>query len=219
MAQQYDDRWFTDRSRKVMKLANEEAHRLHHSPLDLAHLFLALIREGNGVAANVLKALDVDLPTARLGIERLVPAEAQNEPSVLPLSQELSAAINVSLKEAAALKHRYVGTEHLLLALCTFPGTPHAQVLATKQITLEQIRAVVFDLLGHSIDAATEHEPAVEAERAPTLEILLDPGTATSQEISELFFQMSKLYRLAGGRGIQFTMTDAREPIFAEGVR
>src|SRR5712671_6581408 len=102
---------FTDRARKVMQLANQEAQRFNHKFINTEHVLLGLIKEGSGVAANVLKNLDVDLRKIRREVEKLV----QSGPDPVPagkLSQTPRAKkiIEYSMKEARNLNHNYVGT-------------------------------------------------------------------------------------------------------------
>src|SRR5467141_1759342 len=109
---------FTDRARKVMQLANQEAQRFNHEYIGTEHILLGLIAEGSGVAANVLKNLDVDLRKIRLEVARLV----QSGPDIvtmgeLPLTPLAKKVIENSVEEARKLIHNYVGTEHILLGL------------------------------------------------------------------------------------------------------
>ena len=107
---------FTDRARKVMQLANQEAQRFNHEYIGTEHILLGLIKEGSGVAANVLKNLDVDLRKIRLEVEKLV----QSGPDMvtmgkLPQTPRAKKVIEYSMEEARNLNHNYVGTEHILL--------------------------------------------------------------------------------------------------------
>src|SRR5512140_3291124 len=107
---------FTDRARKVMQLANQEAQRFNHEYIGTEHILLGLIKEGSGVAANVLKNLDVDLRKIRLEVEKLV----QSGPDMVttgtePQTPRAQNAIAYSMQEARSFNHDYVGTEHILL--------------------------------------------------------------------------------------------------------
>ena len=109
---------FTDRARKVMQLANQEAQRFNHEYVGTEHILLGLVKEGSGVAANVLKNLDIDLRKIRLEVEKIV----QTGPdmvisSKLPHTPGAKKVITHSIEEARNLNHNYVGTEHLLLGL------------------------------------------------------------------------------------------------------
>lgn len=105
---------FTDRARKVMQLANQEAQRFNHEYIGTEHILLGLVKEGSGVAANVLKNLDVDLRKIRLEVEKLV----QSGPEMvtmgkLPQTPRAKKVIEYSMEEARNLNHNYVGTEHI----------------------------------------------------------------------------------------------------------
>src|SRR6266487_933347 len=104
---------FTDRARKVMQLANQEAQRLHHEYIGTEHILLGLVKEGSGVAANVLKNLDVDLHKIRLEIEKLVqPSLEVGMPGKMPQTPRAKKVIEYAIEEARNLDHNYVGSEH-----------------------------------------------------------------------------------------------------------
>ncbi len=108
----------TDRARKVFALADEEAERLHHGYLGTDHVFLGLLREGNGVAANVLKNLDIDLRKIGMEIENLIAAGPDAiTTSRRPQTPAVKRLIEYAMEEAHGLKHTWIGTEHVLLGL------------------------------------------------------------------------------------------------------
>ena len=147
---------FTDRARKVMTLANQQAMRLHHQQLDTEHMLLGLIAEGSGIAAYVLKNLGVDFESCLLQVEKLVPLLSQPASGgELPLSSRWTQLIEMSLQEAAKLNHNYVGTEHLILALARQKDGVAAQALANLGLKLLDIRHEVLNLLGHALDDGT----------------------------------------------------------------
>ena len=144
---------FTDRARKVMQLANQEAQRFNHEYIGTEHILLGLVKEGSGVAANVLKNLDVDLRKIRLEVEKLV----QSGPEMvtmgkLPQTPRAKKVIEYSMEEARNLNHNYVGTEHILLGLLREQEGVAAQVLMNLGLKLEDVRDEVLNLLGHGID-------------------------------------------------------------------
>src|SRR5947209_13207182 len=105
---------FTDRARKVMQLANQEAQRLNHEYIGTEHILLGLVKEGSGVAANVLKNLDIDLRKIRVEVEKLVQSSPEvGTPGKLPQTPRAKKVIEYSIEEARNLNHNYVGTEHL----------------------------------------------------------------------------------------------------------
>ena len=148
---------FTDRARKVMQLANQEAQRFNHEYIGTEHVLLGLIKEGSGVAANVLKNLDIDLRKIRMEVEKLV----QSGPDMvtmgkLPQTPRAKKVIEYSMEEARNLNHNYVGTEHILLGLLREQEGVAAQVLMNLGLKLEDVREEVLNLLGHGMDEGGE---------------------------------------------------------------
>ncbi|MCC6228063.1 MAG: ATP-dependent Clp protease ATP-binding subunit [Phycisphaerales bacterium] len=158
---------FTDRARKVMALANQEAQRFNHEYIGTEHILLGLVKEGSGVGANVLKNLDVDLRRVRLEVERLVKAGPEMVTmGRLPQTPRAKKVIEYAIEEARNLNHNYVGTEHLLLGLLREHDGVAAQVLMNLGLKLEEVREEVLNLLG----AGNEN-----AEGGPTSEGLSSP--------------------------------------------
>ncbi|GAB6187584.1 ATP-dependent Clp protease ATP-binding subunit [Thermopirellula anaerolimosa] len=150
---------FTDRARKVIQLANQEAQRFNHEYVGTEHILLGLIKEGSGVAANVLRNLDVDLRKIRLEVEKLV----QSGPDMvtmgrLPLTPRARKVLEYATEEARNLNHNYVGTEHILLGLLREQEGVAAQVLMNLGLKLEDVREEVLNLLGHGSEAAETPE-------------------------------------------------------------
>lgn len=144
---------FTDRARKVMALANQEAQRFNHEYIGTEHILLGLVKEGSGVGANVLKNLDVDIKKLRLEIEKLV----KSGPDMvtmgkLPQTPRAKKVIEFAIEEARALNHNYVGTEHILLGLLRETEGIAAQVLLNLGLKLENVRQEVLNLLGAGVD-------------------------------------------------------------------
>lgn len=153
---------FTDRARKVMQLANQEAQRFNHEYIGTEHILLGLVKEGSGVAANVLKNLDVDLRKIRLEVEKIV----QSGPDMvtmgkLPQTPRAKKVIEYSMEEARNLNHNYVGTEHILLGLLREQEGVAAQVLMNLGLKLEDVREEVLNLLGHGMETSEGGERAV----------------------------------------------------------
>src|SRR5271167_1221574 len=150
---------FTDRARKVMQLANQEAQRFNHEYIGTEHILLGLVKEGTGVAANVLKNLDIDLRKIRLEVEKIVQAGPDMVTmGKLPQTPRAKKVIEYSIEEARNLNHNYVGTEHLLLGLLREQEGVAAQVLMNLNLKLEEVREEVLNLLGHGMDAGGESE-------------------------------------------------------------
>ncbi|MFN8854903.1 MAG: ATP-dependent Clp protease ATP-binding subunit [Planctomycetaceae bacterium] len=155
---------FTDRARKVMQLANQEAQRFNHEYIGTEHILLGLVKEGSGVAANVLKNLDVDLRKIRLEVEKIV----QSGPDMvtmgkLPQTPRAKKVIEYSMEEARNLNHNYVGTEHILLGLLREQEGVAAQVLMNLGLKLEDVREEVLNLLGHGMEPSESGERAVSS--------------------------------------------------------
>src|SRR5918911_1738369 len=145
---------FTDRARKVMALANQEAQRFNHEYIGTEHILLGLVKEGSGVGANVLKNLDVDLRKVRLEVEKLVKSGPEMVTmGKLPQTPRAKKVIEYAIEEARNLNHNYVGTEHLLLGLLREQEGVAAQVLMNLNLKLEEVREEVLNLLGHGMDA------------------------------------------------------------------
>jgi ATP-dependent Clp protease ATP-binding subunit ClpC len=150
---------FTDRARKVMQLANQEAQRFNHEYIGTEHILLGLVKEGSGVAANVLKNLDVDLRKIRMEVEKIVqtgPGGDQVVLGKLPHTPRAKKVIEYSVEEARNLNHNYVGTEHLLLGLLREQEGVAAQVLMNLGLKLEDVREEVLNLLGHNMPESSE---------------------------------------------------------------
>jgi len=144
---------FTDRVRKVLQMAREEAARLHHEYVGTEHILLGLIREGEGVAAAVLQNLNVDLEDIQQKIEETVKkgkAAAATGPD-LPYTSRAKKVLELAMTEARELNHSYVGTEHLLLGLLREEKGIAAQVLTDAGVNLEQSRAETLRLLGSDL--------------------------------------------------------------------
>ena len=144
---------FTDRARKVMALANQEAQRFNHEYIGTEHVLLGLVKEGSGVGATVLKNLDVDIKKLRIEVEKQV----KSGPDMvtmgkLPQTPRAKKVIEYAIEEARALNHNYVGTEHILLGLLRETEGIAAQILMNVGLKLEDIRQEVLNLLGAGVD-------------------------------------------------------------------
>ena len=141
---------FTERVRKVLAMAREEAARLHHEYVGTEHILLGLIREGEGVAAAVLQSLNVDLDEIQQKIEDTVKKgkAAQATGPDLPYTSRAKKVLELAMSEARELNHSYVGTEHLLLGLLREEKGIAAQVLTDSGVNLDAARAETLRLLG-----------------------------------------------------------------------
>ncbi len=147
---------FTERARKVIVYAKEEARRFNHDYIGTEHLLLGLIREGEGVAAAVLQKLGLDLETIRVEVEKLVQPGPQTQVlGDIPFTPRSKKALELSAEEARALGHNYIGTEHLLLGLVKEGEGMAYRVLLNLGLDLGKLRNEVMELLG-STSAATD---------------------------------------------------------------
>jgi ATP-dependent Clp protease ATP-binding subunit ClpC len=148
---------FTDRAKKVMSLARQEAMKFNHEYIGTEHILLGLIQEGSGVAANVLKNMAIDLEKIRHEVEKIV----KTGPSMvtmgqLPFTPRAKKVLELALEEASQLSHNYIGTEHLLLGLIRENDGIAFQVLMNLGIKLEEVREEVLEFLGASENNSEE---------------------------------------------------------------
>ncbi len=158
---------FTDRARKVMTLAKQEAQRFNHEYIGTEHILLGLIQEGSGVAASVLKNLGIDLRKIRSEIEKLVKGSATMVTTgQLPFTPRAKKVLELSVEEASQLGHNYIGTEHLLLGLIKENEGIAARVLTNLGVKLEDVREEVLEFLG--ADTQQEQEEEQEPGASPS---------------------------------------------------
>jgi ATP-dependent Clp protease ATP-binding subunit ClpC len=158
---------FTERARRVVVLAQEEARMLNHNYIGTEHILLGLIQEGEGVAARALERFGISLEDLRSEIEEIV-GQGQTPPFAhIPFTPRAKKALELSLREALELGQQYVGTEHLLLGLVRLGEGVAAQALISRGVSLGRIREEVIALLegyvheGPPAPAEVSHEEAV----------------------------------------------------------
>ncbi len=150
---------FTDRAKKVMNLARQEAQRFNHEYLGTEHILLGLVQEGSGVAANVLKNIGIDLTKIRSEVEKIVKTgPSAQQMGQLPFTPRAKKVLELSMEEATNLGHNYIGTEHLLLGLIKENEGIAAQVLLNLGVKLEEVREEVLDFLGADTNEEEEEE-------------------------------------------------------------
>jgi len=143
---------FTERTRKVLSLAQDEARRLRHEYIGTEHILLGLVLEGEGVAAAVLLSLDIDLEQVVRIVEKTVNSGKKASPGeALPYTSRAKKVLELAVSEARELNHSYVGTEHLLLGLVAEQKGIGAQVLADCGLELAAARAETLRLLGADV--------------------------------------------------------------------
>jgi len=164
---------FTDRARRVVVLAQEEARMLNHNYIGTEHILLGLIHEGEGVAAKALESLGISLEGVRSQVEEII-GQGQSAPSGhIPFTPRAKKVLELSLREALQLGHNYIGTEHILLGLIREGEGVAAQVLVKLGADLNRVRQQVIQLLSgyQGKEAATAGGPA---EGTPSTSLVLD---------------------------------------------
>jgi ATP-dependent Clp protease ATP-binding subunit ClpA len=149
---------FTDRARRVVVLAQEEARLLNHNYVGTEHLLLGLIHEGQGVAAKALESLGISLEAVRAQVEEIIGQGQQAPTGHIPFTPRAKKVLELSLREAKQLGHNYIGTEHILLGLIREGEGVAAHVLVELGADLSRARGQVIGLL--SGDAGTEEAAA-----------------------------------------------------------
>ncbi|HEV2107495.1 MAG TPA: ATP-dependent Clp protease ATP-binding subunit [Thermomicrobiales bacterium] len=148
MAEKFDK--FTERARKVLTLAQEEAQRFNHNYIGTEHLLLGLVREGDGVAARVLSNMGVQLPKVRSAVEFIIGRGETMVMGEIGLTPRAKKVIELAVDEARRLNHPYIGTEHLLLGLVREGEGIAAGVLESLGVNLEKVRAQVMQVVSQS---------------------------------------------------------------------
>ncbi|MBP9855238.1 MAG: ATP-dependent Clp protease ATP-binding subunit [Candidatus Omnitrophica bacterium] len=195
---------FTERARKVIVYAKEEARRFNHDYIGTEHLLLGLVREGEGVAAAVLQKLGLDLETIRIEVEKLVQPGPQTQVlGDIPFTPRSKKALELSAEEARALGHNYIGTEHLLLGLVKEGEGMAYRVLLNLGLDLGKLRNEVMELLGSGIPGYGTQEP-VKNDKTPAIDVYgrnlnklakdgkLDPVIGRKEEIDRILQILSR---------------------------
>ena len=165
---------FTDRARRVLVLAQEEARLLNHSFIGTEHILLGLIHEGEGVAAKALEQLGVTLETVREKVEETIGLSGTAPTGSPPFTPRAKKVLELSLREALQLGHNYIGTEHILLGLVREGEGVAAQVLISLGADLAKVRQQVIQLLSgyqggkETSGSASSSESASAARRFST---------------------------------------------------
>ncbi len=207
---------FTDRVRKVLAMAREEAIRLQHDYVAPEHILLGLVREGNGVAVAVLRSLEIDLDKVRERVEESVQEGGRSTAALaeLPYTAAGKKVLEHAMMEAHNFTHAYVGTEHLLLGVIREGKGIGSQVLVSFDLTLERARAETTTILGTE---PREDVPTARAEAAATARrigaepvlIWVFPGEATTDDLADVYAAVSAVYRASGGSVAPVSDVDA----------
>ncbi|MDD3088338.1 MAG: ATP-dependent Clp protease ATP-binding subunit [Candidatus Omnitrophica bacterium] len=160
---------FTERARKVILLAKEEAKRFNHDYIGTEHILLGLVKEGEGVAAAVLTSLGLDSENIREEVEKLVqPGLSKVISEDIPFTPRAKKVIELAMDEARSLGHNYIGTEHLLLGLIREGDGVASQVLMNMGLDLKSVRDEVLNLLGSSVPGYAQNAEAKRKKKTRT---------------------------------------------------
>ena len=193
---------FTERARRVLSLAQEEAQRFNHNYIGTEHILLGLVREGEGVAARVLLNLGVDLNKVRAAVEFIIGRGERTVSGEIGLTPRAKKVIELAIDEARRLNHHYIGTEHLLLGLVREGEGIAAGVLESLGVNLERVRAETIRVLSQSMPQS--HPENRAPVRTPTIDQLgmdltalaragkLDPVIGREKEIQRVIQILSR---------------------------
>ena len=202
MADRFDK--FTERARRVLTLAQEEAQRFNHNYIGTEHLLLGLVREGDGVAAKVLANLGVELNKVRSAVEFIIGRGDRAVLGEIGLTPRAKKVIELAVDEARRLNHHYIGTEHLLLGLVREGEGIAAGVLESLGVNLERVRAETTRILSQSMPQSAGTGARSSSTRTPTVDQLgmdltaaaragkLDPVIGRSKEIERVIQILSR---------------------------
>jgi ATP-dependent Clp protease ATP-binding subunit ClpC len=165
---------FTDRARRVVVLAQEEARMLSHNYIGTEHILLGLIHEGEGVAAKALESLDISLEAVRAQVEEIIGQGQQAPSGHIPFTPRAKKVLELSLREALQLGHSYIGTEHILLGLIREGEGVAAQVLQKLGADLNRVRQQVIQLLSGFQGKESAAAGAPSQGDAPSSSLVLD---------------------------------------------
>ncbi|WP_431974866.1 ATP-dependent Clp protease ATP-binding subunit, partial [Micromonospora haikouensis] len=165
---------FTDRARRVVVLAQEEARMLNHNYIGTEHILLGLIHEGEGVAAKALESLGISLEGVRQQVEEIIGQGQQAPSGHIPFTPRAKKVLELSLREALQLGHNYIGTEHILLGLIREGEGVAAQVLVKLGADLNRVRQQVIQLLSGYQGKEPAAAGTTTGEAAPSTSLVLD---------------------------------------------
>ena len=167
---------FTDRARRVVVLAQEEARMLNHNYIGTEHILLGLIHEGEGVAAKALESMGISLESVRQQVEEIIGQGQQAPSGHIPFTPRAKKVLELSLREALQLGHNYIGTEHILLGLIREGEGVAAQVLVKLGADLNKVRQTVIQLLSgfQGKEPAASGSGTGPQEGTPSTSLVLD---------------------------------------------
>ncbi|HJY97454.1 MAG TPA: Clp protease N-terminal domain-containing protein, partial [Streptosporangiaceae bacterium] len=175
---------FTDRARRVVALAQDEARRLNHDYIGTEHILLGLIHEGGGVAAGALESLGISLHVVRQEVEQIIGRGRQAPSGPIPFTPRAKKVLELSLREALQIGHNYIGTEHILLGLIREGDGVAAQVLVKLGADLNRVRPRVIELIsGQEPDRRLPQEGVPVADIQARLDAIEDRLAAVEQQV------------------------------------
>ena len=189
---------FSEKARRVLSLAQEEAQRFNHTYIGTEHVLLGLVRETDGVAAKVLTNLGVELPKVRSAVEFIIGRGERASTGEIGLTPRAKKVIEIAVDEARRLNHNYIGTEHLLIGLMREGEGVPAGVLESLGVTLDKIRAETSRILSQNVQQSPSGSGGRSTSKTPTLDQLgtdltslartgkLDPTVGREQEIQRV---------------------------------
>jgi ATP-dependent Clp protease ATP-binding subunit ClpC len=177
---------FTDRARRVVVLAQEEARMLNHNYIGTEHILLGLIHEGEGVAAKALESLGIALEAVRQQVEEIIGQGQQAPSGHIPFTPRAKKVLELSLREALQLGHNYIGTEHILLGLIREGEGVAAQVLVKLSADLNRVRQQVTQMLGGDMRRGEDLGADLGHEEADLDEFLLRSSAANIRRDKQL---------------------------------
>src|SRR3982074_8038 len=175
---------FTDRARRVVVLAQEEARMLNHNYIGTEHILLGLIHEGEGGAAKSLESLGISLEGVRSQVEEIIGQGQQAPSGHIPFTPRAKKVLELSLREALQLGHNYIGTEHILLGLIREGEGVAAQGLVRLGADLNRVRQQVLQLLSGYQGKEPQESGSGRGEGTPSSSLVLDRPTSTRQVTS-----------------------------------
>ena len=194
---------FSERARRVLSLAQEEAQRFNHNYIGTEHILLGLVRETDGVAARVLSSLNVELSKVRSAVEFIIGRGERPSPGDIGLTPRAKKVIELAVDEARRLSHHYIGTEHLLIGIMREGEGVAAGVLESLGVSLDKVRTETTRILNQSVSQSQSHA-RTGSTRTPTLDQLgidltqasrdgkLDPVIGRSDELARVVQILSR---------------------------
>lgn len=184
---------YTDRARRVVMLAQEEARMLKHNYIGTEHLLLGMLAEGEGIACQALVSLGIELEEVRNQVRQVIGIGQEAPAGHIPFTPRAKKVMELSLREGLQLGHNYIGTEHILLGLIREGDGVAAQILVKLGAELTRVRQQVIQLLSGVSPNTNAYGTFTEAERKPPPKPHLEEATETIADVMEKLAQASQL--------------------------